>query len=131
MSDPLRLLREARERRGGAPLSSEGVYAVMDEDGELRVPDGPWRDNKLWVLTRKCSTCIFRPGNLMRLAEGRVDDMVAECIIEGTVIPCHQTLDGPRSICRGLVDKHYRDIGILQVADRLGALAYDDPPEDH
>lgn len=94
-------------------------------------PDGPWRGGKLWVLTRKCATCIFRPGNLMQLAPGRVDEMVAGCKQTNSVIPCHSTLDGPRSICRGLFDAHYRDIGILQIADRLGVLAYTDPPEGH
>ena len=107
-----------------------------DDDDNLIYPDdgtpephGPWRDGKLWVLTRKCGTCIYRPGNLMKLAPGRVEEMTQTCIRENTVIPCHSTLDGPRSVCRGLYDVHYRNVGILQVADRLGFLAFDDPSD--
>ncbi len=92
-------------------------------------PHGPWRDNKLWVLTRKCDTCIFRPGNLMRLQPGRVDDMVNHCIENDTVIPCHSTLDGPRSICRGLYDVHRDDITVMQLAERIGVMEFDDPPD--
>lgn len=92
-------------------------------------PDGPWRGGKLWVLTRKCDTCIFRPGNKMQLRPGRRDQMVHDCITENRIIPCHETLDGARSVCRGLYDLHYNDIGFLQVAHRLGVLKFDDPPE--
>lgn len=102
------------------------------ECGELMdVVDGPWRDDKVWVLTRKCGTCIFRPGNQMHLRDGRVDAMVADCIADNRVIPCHQTLDGPRSVCRGLFDVHRDDIMILRLAQAMKVLAFDDPPEEH
>lgn len=101
---------------------------MREEFGEVI---GPFRDRKLWVMSSKCSTCIFRPGNLMHLREGLVDGMVKDCITENTVIPCHQTLDGERSICRGLWDKHKRDVGLLQIAERLDIVAFDDRPEEH
>ncbi len=91
--------------------------------------NGPWRDNKLWVLDSKCSTCIFRPGNLMDLDPGRVDGMVAACKAENTVIPCHQTLDGPRAVCRGLWDVHRIDIPILRLAAAMGVVEFTPPPE--
>lgn len=90
---------------------------------------GPWRAGKVWVLTRKCDTCIFRPANLMNLMPGRLDAMVDTCVRNNRIIACHETLDGPRSVCRGLWDVHYHDIGTLQIADRLGHVAFDDPPE--
>lgn len=99
-----------------------------EDDGEPPL-NGPWRDGKVWVLNRKCDTCVFRPGNLMCLRKGRLDDMIQDCKDNNRAFACHHTLDGPRSICRGLFDVHYRDIPILQVADRLGFLAYDDPPD--
>lgn len=101
---------------------------VCDDDEEP-TPIGPFRDGQLWVLSRKCSTCIFRPGNLMHLRAGRVDGMVQDCLDEDTVIPCHQTLDGPRSICRGLYDKHRRDITVMRMAAAMKVFAFDDPPE--
>ena len=90
--------------------------------------DGPWRDGRLWVLNRKCDTCVFRPGNLLQLLPGSLDGMVADCIEQDTVIPCHETLDGPRSVCRGLYDVHRADIVILRLAGFLGVFAFDDPP---
>lgn len=99
---------------------------VWDPDEEP--PNGPWRDGKLWVLTRKCDTCIFRPGNLMSLKDGRVDAMVSDCIQQDVIIPCHSTLDGPRSVCRGLYDVHRDDITVMQLAERLEVFAFDDPP---
>jgi hypothetical protein len=100
----------------------------IDDDDEP-APHGPFRDGNLYVLTEKCSTCIFRPGNLMHLREGRLEQMVKTCLDADTVIPCHQTLDGPRSICRGLYDVHRRDITVMRMAAALNVFAYDEPPE--
>jgi hypothetical protein len=99
-----------------------------DQDDEPP-PNGPFRDGKLWVLDGKCPTCVFRPGNKMYLREGRLDQMVATCIDDNTVIPCHETLDGPRSVCRGLYDVHRQEIVILRMAAAFGIFAFDPPPE--
>jgi len=62
------------------------------------------------VLAEKCSTCIFRPGNLMRLRPGRVKSMLAECELEDTHIICHETseeMTGTRrneAVCRGFIE---------------------------
>lgn len=101
------------------------------EDDDYGPPNGPWRDGKLWVLTEKCSTCIFRPHNLMQLAPGRLASMIEACLREDTVIPCHKTLSGPRSICRGFYDTYGPMIKILRFADALNFIAYDDPPETY
>lgn len=93
--------------------------------------NGPFRDRKLWVLSRKCSTCIFRPGNKMHLEHGGVKSMVQACIEDNTVIVCHQTLDEPRSTCRGLYDLHKGDIVAIRLAHALDIIAFDDPPEEH
>jgi hypothetical protein len=101
----------------------------VGEGWETAPPVGPFRDGKLYVLDEKCSTCIFRPGNLMHLREGTVEEMVQGCIEENTVIPCHQTLDGPRAVCRGLYDVHRREIVVLRMAAAFDRFAFEPPPE--
>jgi hypothetical protein len=100
-------------------------------EGHFRSPNGPWRDGRVWVLAVKCSTCIFRPGNKMHLNAGRVDAMVQECLEQQSVIPCHQTLDGPRSTCRGFWDLYHQDIVPLVLAQAMDLVEYDEPPKEH
>lgn len=89
------------------------------------------------LLSEKCGTCIFRPGNLMQLNSGVVKGMVDDCndpFKPGT-ITCHDTLSygehpefGP-AVCRGFYDA-YRDINaILQIGDRLQVWEEVDPPK--
>lgn len=68
--------------------------------------EGPYRDGRIHVCNTMCKTCIFRPGNLMRLEPGRVEQMVADATREESCIPCHNTLDGQQAICRGFYDRH-------------------------
>lgn len=56
----------------------------------------------------------------MHLEPGRVRSMVDEAVAAGGTIPCHETLDGPASICRGFWDAHRHRVPLLQVAERLG-----------
>jgi hypothetical protein len=62
---------------------------------------------RIAVMRTRCPTCIFRPGNLMHLDAGKVDDMVARATAnEGTIV-CHSTLGLDRqAACRGFVDGH-------------------------
>lgn len=85
---------------------------------------GPWRDGKVHVLAVKCSTCIFRPGNLMHLRPGRRDSMVQECIDQNSAIPCHETLDDKRAICRGFYDVHAPDIFVLRMARGMDVIEF-------
>jgi hypothetical protein len=101
-----------------------------DGDDPHVAPHGPFRDGRVWVLSEKCATCIFRPGNRMHLAPGRVRQMVAACIEQDTVISCHETYDGARSVCRGLYDVHRRDITIMRMAAAFDILSFDPPPAD-
>lgn len=49
-----------------------------------------------------CATCIFRPGNLMHLAPGRLQDMVRTTAQSNGHIVCHSTLDTDApAICAG------------------------------
>ena len=80
-----------------------------------------YRNGKVYVCDRMCTTCIFRPGNLMHLQPGRVEGMVKEAG-EGGAITCHNTLDGPNAVCRGFYNVHKNQI--LQVAERLGMVEF-------
>jgi hypothetical protein len=86
------------------------------------------------VQAAKCSTCIYRPGNLMKLSPGRKDAMQADAIKNGGVIPCHQTIEaytgsrGSESVCRGFFDVAKHE-GLLAVAERVGIVEFTALPE--
>lgn len=89
-----------------------------------------YADGKVHVMADKCSTCIFRPGNLMGLNAGRVKGMVDESVADGGCIPCHKTTFGQRdqeAICRGFFDAHADRVQALEVAKRLGMIEEVDP----
>ena len=94
-----------------------------------------FRDNKVHVQETKCSTCIYRPGNLMGLQAGRKDQMQADAIKDGGVIPCHQTIEaygvkrGSESVCRGFFDVAKHE-GLLSIAERLGIIEFT-PEAEH
>lgn len=80
---------------------------------------------KVWVRRRMCSTCIFRPGNLMSLEEGRVEQMVTDATQNNSCIPCHTHLHQGgevEPVCAGFFTKHKTQT--LQVAERLGVVEY-------
>jgi hypothetical protein len=82
-----------------------------------------YRDGRVHVQQTKCSTCIYRPGNLMHLEPGRKDGMEADAIRDQGVIPCHQTLDGDHSVCRGFFDVAKHE-GLLSAAERLDIITW-------
>lgn len=93
-----------------------------------------YNDGALHVHASLCSTCIFRPGNLMHLRAGRVEEMVETCMAGQGVIPCHQTLDDPQeSVCRGFFNRYKHEVSLLSVAERMGVIAYTNPnhPDSH
>ena len=69
-----------------------------------------------------CDTCIFRPGNLMQLKKGRVEEMVAEATKKNSCVVCHDTLGGKQAVCKGFFQ--YHKTAVLQIADRLGYIRY-------
>lgn len=113
--------------------------AATDEDGTSRtaapalsVGDPVLRKSRL--LSRQCSTCIFRPGNLMHLSEGRLRDLVTETRRDESFIVCHDTLPHHRhpsvkpAICRGFADRYSTQA--LQVIGRLFGFVEVDPPDE-
>jgi hypothetical protein len=78
------------------------VVAVVTERGKPVYHEG-----KVHVMAEMCSTCVFRPGNLMRLAPGRLKDMVDTSVADGAGITCHKTIHGraeQEATCRGFFD---------------------------
>ncbi len=80
-----------------------------------------FHSEKVHVMASKCSTCIFRPGNLMTLQPGVVKRMTEESVAEGASITCHKTLNGgphddQRAVCRGFFDAHGHRVPALELA---------------
>jgi hypothetical protein len=96
---------------------------------------GPYRDGKIHVLSEMCSTCIFRPGNLMRLSSGRLRGLVDANVKADSAITCHSTSSaaarfyGPAepAVCRGFFDRHATLP--LRLAEAMDCIEYDNPPE--
>ena len=75
-----------------------------------------------------CDTCIFRPGNLMHLEDGGVENMVREATKNESCIPCHATTYGQaegEAVCRGFFERHATLP--LQIAARLGFIVWQEP----
>lgn len=81
------------------------------------------------VMRVRCPTCIFEPGNRMRLQPGRVRDMVDDALSDpeaGTIV-CHDTMDDcTQAICRGFFDRYRNDVQLVQIACRLGYIRLHD-----
>lgn len=94
---------------------------------------GPYRGGRVHVLTEKCSTCVFRPGNLMSLAAGRLKDLADDNRRADTALTCHQTLpynhyEAEPAICRGYFDAYAEEITPLRMAVAIGIIEQDQPP---
>ena len=113
----------------------EGWDEDGPEDDEESQPQNAYGPGGLRVLTEKCGTCIFRPGNLMRLNPGRLRGMVDEALSGGGYITCHDTLTyganpdfGP-AVCRGFYDAHGERSNLIRIMDRLGGTVEVAPPQ--
>ena len=84
-----------------------------------------YRNGRVFVCRTMRSTCVFRPGNIMRLEPGRLAGMVRAATRAESAIICHSTLDGPNAVCRGFYDRH--PTSTLQIAERLGVVTEVDP----
>ena len=96
--------------------------------------NGPYRDGKVHVLSDKCSTCVFRPGNLMSLQSGRFKDLVESNRKNDTALSCHKTLyrdDVRPAVCRGYYDTFKDRITPLLLAQAYQIIEEDPVPGDH
>jgi hypothetical protein len=91
-------------------------------------------DGKLRILTEKCDTCIFRPGNPMNLRPDRVQDAVQGSLAGGGYISCHDTLpyganpEYGAAVCRGFYDSFGAQSQMIRIAKRLGGVVAVPPP---
>jgi hypothetical protein len=79
---------------------------------------------KVRVLSRRCATCVFRPGDPMHLGAARVEDIVRRNVDAGALLTCHSTLPygpypefGP-AVCAGFWTRH----GLSTAAGRIAKL---------
>lgn len=86
------------------------------------------------LLAEQCSDCIFRPGNLMHLGPGRMQEVVRANLENGTALICHQTLaygshpEVGEAVCRGFYDAYGDEVNAIRVMHRLGAVRGDTGP---
>jgi hypothetical protein len=84
-----------------------------------------YSEGKVHVMAEKCDTCIFRPGNQMRLNPGRVKEMVTASIEGGGGITCHKTIHGQaeqEATCRGFFDACKDQVPAFDLAERIGVI---------
>jgi hypothetical protein len=102
-------------------------------EGVVTDKPGPFYDEKVHVLTEKCSTCVFRPGNLMMLEPGRVKDLVEGNIGNDSALTCHQTLPysgtgADPAVCRGFFDAYADRTLSLRMAKVMNVIEEVEPP---
>lgn len=86
---------------------------------------------RVHVLDQRCSTCVFRPGNLMHLHPGRLKNLIETNTANGSALTCHVTLAEwdapvPPAVCRGFYDTH--PTLPLLLAAALDMITFDPPP---
>jgi hypothetical protein len=81
-------------------------------------------DGTIPVYAERCPTCVFWPGNRMRLNEGRLADLVSVNRARGTALVCHKTLDRPRRervLCHGFFVAYGDSTAAVQIVRRMSA----------
>lgn len=89
-----------------------------------------YRDGRIHVMADKCSTCVFRPGNLMRLAPGRLADLIETNLAADTAFACHQTIYQEavdEVICHGYHDSYGDCVTALRMARAMGLIQWVTP----
>lgn len=87
-----------------------------------------YRDGKIYVLSEKCATCIFRPHE-RPVSGARVAELVSETKDkEGATVVCHHTLGTKENaICRGWWDRFSQYDPILGLAEAMNAIEEQKP----
>lgn len=94
----------------------------MDMAPQTEVTLPIFHSGQVHVMTAMCSTCVFRPGNLMELRRGRLKDLVDENLKNDAALPCHATvygmhgLEGQKAVCRGFFERYANDVTALRIA---------------
>lgn len=105
-----------------------------DDEWGSGAPIGDPLTGEIRICEDLCSTCIFRPGNLMNLEPGVVADLVRENIAAEGHITCHKTLDTDEgAMCAGyyrLPAAKARSMFLRLVRAGIGTLKFVRPPAD-
>lgn len=82
------------------------------------------------VLNERCSTCVFRPGNLMELSPGRLKTLTQANVNNDSALTCHQTLGTScPAVCRGFFDAY--PTMPLRLAAAMNVLIFDPASPEH
>ena len=98
--------------------------------GSIRDPE----TNKIRVMSAQCLTCVFRPGNPMKLRPGRLKDIIDSNRDGESLLTCHQTLpygghpELDPAACHGFFERYGRELITGRLALMLGLIRVD-PPE--
>ena len=92
-----------------------------------------FRDGKPQAFDEKCETCIFRPGNAMRLPPGRLAEVTLQNRQAGAVLTCHKTTYGQHpeigpTACRGFLDAYPDTLAAEFAVWAFGGWALIPPP---
>lgn len=77
------------------------------------------------ALAEKCSSCVFRSGDPMRIGTDRFRDLIATNRETGAVLTCHQTLsygehpEVGQAACRGFLDAYGREVTAARVVELM------------
>jgi hypothetical protein len=96
-------------------------YDVLGDDGRVR------------VLSRRCDTCLFRPGH--PFGEDRAAEVIERNVARGALLTCHSTLPyGPHpdfgpAVCAGFWARHAMQTAAGRIARFvLGVTRIKPPP---
>jgi hypothetical protein len=86
----------------------------------ITAPYNAFRNGKIHVCARMCSTCIFRPH-----PEDLRTRVTNEAIRQDTAVICHHTLGtGANAVCYGFYKRHATMP--LRLAEAMGAVEFDE-----
>lgn len=84
-------------------------------------------------MSERCSDCVFRSGNPMRLEPGRLGDLVRENLAADAALTCHQTTYGQdergEAICAGFDAAFGSEVTGLRAAHVMGLVETQEPVE--
>ncbi|WP_327074477.1 hypothetical protein OG196_32055 [Kitasatospora purpeofusca] len=115
-------------------ISHDWDDRTENDDEEPAPPVADPTTGEVRVLSDLCGTCIYRPGNLMNLAPGRLRQLAQEALANRGHIVCHCTLPAlappgtKGAICRGFANAHGTSIYALRMAAMFGRLVEVPPP---
>ncbi|TYC73809.1 hypothetical protein [Streptomyces sp. CB01881] len=129
------MARSPFDHNQGDTVKYSEAHTEPDDDPAPAVADPA--TGEVRVLADLCGTCIYRPGNLMHLAPGRLRQLAQEALARRGHIVCHSTLPAlappgtKGAICRGFANAHGSAIFALRMAPLIGRLVEVPPPPTH